>query len=171
METERILLRRWQESDANSLFKYASDPDVGSRAGWPVHKSVGESLEVIRTYFANDATWAVVLKDTSEPIGCVGYNDYRSSFIKIGENDCEIGYWIGKPFWNKGICTDALRLLIEECTRLRYFDNIWADHFESNLASGAVLRKCGFVYTGIIESVNGEIVKAYRYVGNWPNLT
>lgn len=40
METERILLRRWQESDAEVLFKYASDPDVGPRAGWPAHKSV-----------------------------------------------------------------------------------------------------------------------------------
>ena len=47
METERILLRYWQESDAEALFKYASDPDVGPRAGWPVHKSVEESREII----------------------------------------------------------------------------------------------------------------------------
>ena len=39
METERIHLRHWQESDAEALFKYASDPDVGPRAGWPAHKS------------------------------------------------------------------------------------------------------------------------------------
>ena len=37
METERILLRPWQDSDAETLFKYASDPDVGPRAGWPPH--------------------------------------------------------------------------------------------------------------------------------------
>ena len=36
METERILLRRWQDNDAETLFKYASDPDVGPRAGWPL---------------------------------------------------------------------------------------------------------------------------------------
>ena len=46
METERILLRHWQESDAEALFKYASDPDVGPRAGWPTHKSEEESLEI-----------------------------------------------------------------------------------------------------------------------------
>ena len=62
METERILLRRWQDSDAEVLFKYASDPDVGPRAGWPAHKSTEESLEIIRTYFNNDTTWAIVLK-------------------------------------------------------------------------------------------------------------
>ena len=47
METERILLRYWEESDAETLFKYASDPDVGPRAGWPAHKSVEESREII----------------------------------------------------------------------------------------------------------------------------
>ena len=47
METERILLRYWEESDAEALFKYASDPDVGPRAGWPAHNSVEESREII----------------------------------------------------------------------------------------------------------------------------
>ena len=73
METERILLRYWQESDAEALFKYASDPDVGPRAGWPAHKSVEESREIIRTFFHNDTTWAIVLKETGEAIGCIGY--------------------------------------------------------------------------------------------------
>ena len=61
METERILLRHWQESAAEALFKYASDPDVGPRAGWPAHKSEKESREIIRTFFNNDTTWAIRL--------------------------------------------------------------------------------------------------------------
>ena len=55
LSKERIRLRPWLESDAPTLFKYASDPEVGPRAGWPPHKSVEESLEIIRTVF-NDAT-------------------------------------------------------------------------------------------------------------------
>ena len=65
METERILLRPWQESDAEALYKYASDPDIGPRAGWPAHKSVEESRKIIRTFFHNDTTWAIVLKETN----------------------------------------------------------------------------------------------------------
>ena len=63
METDRIILRPWRESDAEILFKWASNPDVGPRAGWPPHKSVEESLEIIRTIF-NDATntWASSLQ-------------------------------------------------------------------------------------------------------------
>ena len=63
METERILLRPWREEDAEALYRHASDPEVGPRAGWSPHKSVDESRNIIRTLFANDHTWAIVQKD------------------------------------------------------------------------------------------------------------
>ena len=128
METERILLRHWQESDAEALFKYASDPDVGPRAGWPAHNSVEESREIIRTFFHNDTTWAIVLKETGETIGCIGY-----------------------------------------CTNEKHFENIWADHFTGNPASGRVMEKCGFSDTGMLnrcsQLVGGdkEMVKVFKY--------
>ena len=110
METATILLRRWRETDAEALYKYASDPDVGPRAGWPAHRSVEESLEIIRSVFANDSTWAIVLRETGEAIGCIGYYTHAMSNIDIGTHDCEVGYWLGRPYWNRGICTeDALR--------------------------------------------------------------
>ena len=152
METERILLRYWQESDAEALFKYASDPDVGPRAGWPAHKSVEESREIIRTFFHNDTTWAIVLKETGEAIGCIGYYTHETSNIPIGENDCEVGYWVGKPFWNQGICTEALKLMLDYCINEKHFENIWADHFTGNPASGRVMEKCGFSDTGMLNS-------------------
>ena len=97
METERLILRSWRESDAEALFKYASDPDVGPRAGWPPHKSVEESRAVIRDIFSNDRTWAIELKETCEAIGYIGFFSYGESNIGIGENDVEIGYWVAKP--------------------------------------------------------------------------
>ena len=171
METERILLRHWQESDAEALFKYASDPDVGPRAGWPAHKTIEESLEVIRTYFNNDTTWAIVLKEANEPIGCMGYYTHESSNIPIGENDCEVGYWLGKPYWNKGICTEALKLMLDYCSNVKQFENIWADHFTGNPASGRVMEKCGFSDTGMLnrcsQLVGGDknMVKVFKYKG------
>ena len=169
METERILLRHWRESDAKSLFKYASDPGVGPRAGWQPHKSVEDSLKIIQTYFNNDTTWAIVLKETGEPIGCMGYYTQATSNIPIGENDCEVGYWVGKPFWNKGICTEVLRLMLDYCLRVKHFDNIWADHFIGNSASGKVMKKCGFADTGLLnrcsQLVGGDknMVKVFKY--------
>ncbi len=72
IETERLILRLWRESDAEALYKYACDPDVGPIAGWSVHTSVENSLEIIRTVFAAPETYAIVLKETDEPVGCCG---------------------------------------------------------------------------------------------------
>jgi len=66
IETKRLRFRPWADSDAEALFKYASDPDVGPRAGWPPHQSVEESRKVIRDIFSNGHTWALELKATGE---------------------------------------------------------------------------------------------------------
>lgn len=59
-ETERSILRPWQESDADDLYRYASDPQVGPIAGWPVHTSVENSLEIIKDVLTKPETYAVV---------------------------------------------------------------------------------------------------------------
>lgn len=149
METERILLRPWLESDAESLFKYASDPELGPRAGWPPHKSVEESLEIIRNIFSGEGMWAVIWKETGEAIGCVGYLTASSSNLQIADNECEVGYWIARPYWGKGICTEALKIVIAHCFNEKGFTTLWGSYFPSNPASGRVMEKCGFVDTGV----------------------
>lgn len=150
LETERIVLRPWRESDAEALYRFASDPDVGPRAGWPPHQSVEESREIIRTLFHSDRIWAIELKETGEPIGCIGYYAHGESNINIGPDDAEAGYWIAKPYWNLGICTEALRLLIDYCFNVKGFDTLWSDFFVDNPASGRVMEKCGFHDTGMV---------------------
>ena len=148
LETKRLILRPWLESDAGMLFKYASDPDVGPRAGWPPHKSVEESLEIIRTVFSGEGMWAVELKETSEVIGCVGYLPAALSNLDIEEDQCEVGYWIAKPYWNQGICTEAMRAIVDYCFNVKGFTVLWGDYFPDNPASGRVMEKCGFIDTG-----------------------
>ena len=149
METERILLRPWEESDAEILFKWAKDPEVGPRAGWPPHKDVDESREIIRNVFSGEGMWAVVLKETDEPIGCVGYLPAGASNLKIAPDEGEVGYWIAKPYWNQGICTEALQLVIDHCFQEKGFKMLWGTFFTSNPASGRVMEKCGFIDTGV----------------------
>ena len=72
LTTDRLILRPWRESDAGILYKYAKDPEIGPAAGWPPHTSVEDSLEVIRTVFSAPETYAVVLKETGEPVGSIG---------------------------------------------------------------------------------------------------
>ena len=154
IETKRLRFRPWKEADAGTLFKYASDPDVGVRAGWPPHQSVEESLQVIREVFSNDHIWALELKETGEPIGCMGYYSSGESNIPIGENDAEVGYWIAKPYWNQGLCTEALRAMIDRCFNKQGFQTLWSDFFVDNSASGRVMEKCGFRDTGEINGLS-----------------
>lgn len=148
METERILLRPWRESDSKALFKYASDPDVGPHAGWQPHKNEEESLEIIRTIFSGEGMWAVVWKESGEAIGCVGFLTASQSNLAIEEDQCEIGYWIAKPYWGKGICTEAMRLVVDYCHNKKGYTKLWGSYFPSNPASGRVMEKCGFQDTG-----------------------
>lgn len=164
----RLVLRPWHEEDAPLLFDYASDPEVGPLAGWPPHASLEESLQVIREIFSNGHTWAVSLLPDLHPIGCMGYYLPHESNIPIGPHDCEVGYWIARPYWNRGLCSEALRLLISHCFSQEGFSVLWADHFLHNPASGAVLRRCGFCDTGCVNTVSRllggdrDLVRIYR---------
>lgn len=149
METDRIILRPWRITDAETLFKWASDPDIGERAGWPPHKSVEESQEVIRTVF-NDATntWAIELKETGEAIGAMGYGPSCECNLPARDDEPIAGYWVAKPYWNRGICTEALKLMIDHIRRTTGIRSLISGHFTDNPASGRVMEKCGFKPTG-----------------------
>lgn len=149
METSRIILRPWQDSDAAVLYKWASDPDVGPRAGWPPHKSVEESLDVIRTVFRDATkTWAIELKETGEAIGAMGYGPSCNCNLPAREGEPLAGYWVAKPYWNKGICTEALALMIDHIRKTTDIKSLISGHFVDNPSSGRVMEKCGFVPTG-----------------------
>ena len=111
--TGRLILRPWQESDAEALYKYARDPAIGPIAGWPPHTSVEDSLNVIRTVFSAPETYAVVLKETGGPVGSAGImfgEGLHSARMKADE--AEIGYWIGRPYWGQGLISEAVRCLL-----------------------------------------------------------
>ena len=155
----RITLRPWQESDAEALFKYASDPDVGPRAGWAPHKSIEESKEIIRTVFNNDSTWAIVLNATGEAIGAMGYGPSCECKLPAREGEPTVGYWVARPYWNLGICTEALNMMIARIRTEKKISSLISGHFIDNPASGKVMEKCGFVPTG------EEVVDETLYCG------
>ena len=148
METNRIKLHPWRDSDAEALFKYASDPEVGPRAGWPPHKSVEESLDIIHTVFNYDTNWAIELKATGEAIGAIGYLPSPESNLPAREGEPLIGYWVGKPYWNQGICTEALKLMLDHIRNTTDIKSLISSHYFDNPASGRVMEKCGFMPTG-----------------------
>lgn len=146
LETERLILRKWTESDADSLFEYAKDPDVGPVAGWPPHKSVEESLDVIRNVLSGEECYAICEKGSNKAIGAIELmlNGYTE---RIGDDDgCELGYWIGKPFWGRGYMPEAAREIIRHGFEDIGVNKIWCGYFEGNEKSKRVQEKVGFLY-------------------------
>ena len=150
LESDRLLLRHWKESDAEDLYYAASNPNIGLNAGWTPHKDINESLEIIKTIFSNDSTFAIEYKENKKVIGCIGYLTNDKSHLKnIKEDEIEVGYWVSEDYWNKGICTEALKILIKFCFEIKKYKIIWGTFFVDNLASGKVMEKCGFKKTNL----------------------
>jgi len=146
LETERLILRPWQESDAEDLYRYASNPEIGPIAGWPVHTSVENSLEIIRGVLSKPETYAVVLKSEGHAVGSVGLMIGEASHLGLPDNEAEIGYWIGVPFWGQGLIPEAVREIIRYAFEDLDLKKLWCGHFDGNIKSKRVMEKCGFVY-------------------------
>jgi len=161
LETKRLILRPWKETDAESLYKYAKDPDVGPIAGWPPHTSVENSLKTIREVFSVPETYAICLKGSPEIIGCIGLKLGDATDMTDRDDECELGYWLGKPFWGRGIMPEAAKELIRHGFEDLSMRAIWCGYYDGNMKSKRVQEKCGFCYhhtaEGLEVALMGEV--------------
>lgn len=162
LETERLILRPWKESDAESLYKYAKDPLVGPIAGWPPHKSVENSCEIIKNVLSAPNTYAVVLKATGKPVGSIGLMIGESSNLKISNDEGEIGYWIGVPYWGQGLIPEAVKEILRYGFEDLQLSKIWCGYFEGNEKSHRVQEKCGFIYHHTNENIKWKLMNDIR---------
>ena len=156
LETERLLLRMWSKKDAEELYSYAKNPNVGPAAGWKPHESVGESKQIIETVFLNNMAWAVVDKKSGRVIGSIGFeaDKYRPNI-----NSKEMGYSLAEEYWGKGLMTEAAKTLIKYGFEVLNLDVIMIGTSENNMRSRRVIEKCGFTYEGTLR-------RAYRIYDN-----
>lgn len=146
METDRLILRPFEESDADSIYEYAKDERVGPIAGWPVHTSVENSLEIIRTVLMASETYAVCLKQDNRAIGAISILSADKSNLDISDREGEVGYWLGVPFWGQGIMPEAVNELLRHGFADLKLDTIWCGYFNGNTKSKRCQEKCGFRY-------------------------
>jgi RimJ/RimL family protein N-acetyltransferase len=161
LKTNRLILRPWQESDAENLYKYAKDPAIGPPAGWPPHTSVENSRQLIRSVLSAPETYAVCLKDGTA-IGSVGLKLCGSTDMTDREDECELGYWIGKPFWGHGMIPEASKALLHHAFEDLGMRAVWCGYYEGNEKSKRVQEKLGFVYQYTTEGLEVTLVNEIR---------
>ena len=157
LETNRLILRPWYLSDADECFKYSKDDEIGSNAGWKAHTDVDYTRSVIKEILAVKETYAIVLKETGLPVGSLGLHFKNASSLCENDTECELGFWVGKPYQDRGIATEAAGAAL----RHAFFDlgvqTVWAGYFDGNFASKRVQEKLGFRYVKTNENI--EVVQ------------
>lgn len=165
LETERLVLRAWRDEDAEDLFEYAKDPEVGPGAGWKPHDSIDESRDIINIIFKRTPVWAVVEKKSRKVIGSISLED-RMLKADAGESR-ELGYAIGRRYWNRGIVTEAVGRIIKYAFEEMNIELLFLKIFPENGASRRVALKCGFSYEGELRATfrnyDGELKPVLCY--------
>ena len=146
LHTERLILRPWTEDDAEDLFEYAKDPDVGPIAGWPPHKDVEESLDVIKNVLAVEECYAICEKGSNCAIGAISLKLNGNTDMTERDDECELGYWLGKPYWGRGYMPEAAIEILRHGFEDLKMTTIWCGYYDGNFKSKRVQEKVGFVY-------------------------
>ena len=113
LETERLLLRRIVPEDLESIYEYASDPEVARFTTWSAHSSIEDSrafLDYVLEQYrgAKIAPWGVEHKQHRKMIGTCGFVGWS-----VRNARAEIGYALSRRYWNQGLTTEALRAVID----------------------------------------------------------
>lgn len=149
--TKRLFLRPAWPEDAEALAATIADEVIVrnlATAPWPYALSdAREKIERDAETPAHEASCLVFLRTAGTPelVGSVGFGRWNAR-ITIPE----IGYWIARPHWGKGLAREAAEAVLEAAFLGVGHDMLGAGHFIDNPASGRVLRKLGFEPTGEI---------------------
>lgn len=144
LRTERLELRRFEESDAEACYRnWMSDPEVTRFATWHTHRGIQETKRVlnlwIREYDMGSMDWCITLRSTGEPIGSItAVRDHPD--LKY----CEIGYCLSQRYWDMGYMTEAVRAVSRYILDTTDYVFIQARYDTENEASGRVLEKCNY---------------------------
>lgn len=149
IETERLLLRRYQMSDAQAVFtQWTSDPETSRFWTWSPHENVEETREMlslwIRAYEQPDNYhWVIVWKETMQPCGYIYLDD-----LDDGDHSASVHYLVARGLWRRGIATEALNAVLAYAFDTIELRRIHTHHHIDNPASGAVMAKAGMRFLG-----------------------
>jgi ribosomal-protein-alanine N-acetyltransferase len=167
LETERLILRPFKQSDAEKVQELAGDKRIASTTlNIPHPYDDGMAEGWINTHeekYKNGKgiVYAITSKDDGELIGAISLNK------PIDHHAAELGYWIGVPYWNNGYCTEAGKAVLKYAFQEVELNRVYALYLSRNPASGRVLEKLGMVHEGTLRKhvLKWGVYEDLEYVG------
>ncbi len=147
IQTERLILRAFKQSDLDDFFEYASVEGVGEMAGWKHHENKEESRVILDSFIEHDKTFAICLKETGKVIGSLGVEMYGME-DRLTEFDGyqgrELGFVLGKEYWGQGFMAEAVSVIMNYLFNELDLDFLLCGYYDFNKQSKRVQEKCGF---------------------------
>lgn len=154
IKTKRLLLRKIVYEDAENMFEYAADPEVGPKAGWLPHKSIEETKRVIEGMIISNEVYSIVYQ--GKMIGTIGVHPKNGKPF--------LGYVLNRNYWRQGIMTEACKAVIIYLFNELNLDVIYISHFLDNHKSEGLIKKLDFELIGLkIDMVKGEPKEVLEY--------
>ncbi len=144
IETERLILRWFKESDVEDVFEYASDVEVVEFLTWPAHGNIEHTKKRFPDFFIDKpGMFAIELMSEKKCIGCID--------IRIDESNDKgsFGYVLNKKYWNRGYTTEALTKILNFSFNDLGLNRVESTHYVGNEQSGKVMEKSGMKYEGL----------------------
>jgi ribosomal-protein-alanine N-acetyltransferase len=158
-----VRVRHWEEADAEALPAQANDRGVwlGLRDAFPHPYTLDDARQFIARARQRSPQTVFAIEEGGRLAGGIGYTEHED-VERIG---AEIGYWLGREFWGRGIATAALRLVTGHAFRMNpELRRLWAVPYSSNPASARVLEKAGYRREGTLRQ---SALKDGRVLDQW----
>lgn len=150
LETERVILRPLRAEDREDMFAYASDPEVTRYVSWYAHQTLEDTDEFINHVLKNYAEgqlapWAIEDRESGKMIGTAGYLGWNLRHFRG-----EVGYALARPYWNRGIVTEAMGPVMQFGWDEMKLIRIESRCIPENIGSARVMEKLGMQYEGLL---------------------
>jgi RimJ/RimL family protein N-acetyltransferase len=157
-------IRSWQPRDVESLVRHANNRNVSinlrDRFPFPYTRRDGREFIKLARRMEPESLFAIAVDDAA--VGGIGFVPQHD----VDRVSSEIGYWLGEPYWGRGIATEALRAITRHALDAHGFTRLFALPFAHNVASCRVLEKAGYVLEARLRKSaikEGQIVDQLQY--------
>lgn len=144
IESERIILRKFTQNDAEAVFEYGSDPGTVKWLIWEGINDIEGALKALNDFLISGAgVFAIELIENGKCAGCI---DLR---LDTANEKASFGYVLNKKYWGKGYMSEALAALLKLAFDILELNRVESTHYVGNEASGRVMEKCGMKKEGL----------------------
>jgi [ribosomal protein S5]-alanine N-acetyltransferase len=149
IDAPRVRLRPQLASDADAFFPYVSDPELSRYVTWSAHTKIEQTREWLREGAemiakGTDMIWTI--EHEGAPVGCIGLHGIRWDVRAVRSDKAELGFWIARPHWGKGLMTEAATAATRWAFETLGLHKVTVGCFEENVGSKRVIERVGFRY-------------------------